>query len=95
MRYMVIVLESVTVGDVFSHEELEQEGVEADPDTLHHQKVSRVVPCEDSRSVAKALNEVRLTEDWSVWENTPDGTCRQRAIVRKLDGKACYDVEIS
>lgn len=57
----------------------------------------RLVECEDTRAVCKALLEVRDADggDWRLFERTPDGRMRSRAVVFKMDGKVPYDVEVS
>lgn len=96
MRYLVVVQRDVTVGEI--EPQLEAEALDAgdtpwggDPDEVHHQEVSKVIACETTREVAKAVRE---NPGWSLWEVTPRGIV-QRAIVQKRDGGFCYDVEVS
>lgn len=56
----------------------------------------RLVPCEDSRAVHKAICEARDADggDWRLFELVGKRTV-SRAIVFKMDGKTSYDVEIT
>lgn len=92
MNYLVIALKRVCIGDVFGPGELDEEGLEADPDELHHQEVSKVTPCADSRAVFAAIRAAGIDDgDWSVWKVTPDGIVSQ-AVTFKHDGQVPYDV---
>jgi hypothetical protein len=64
-------------------------------DVEEHQDV-RLVPCEDSRAVCKAILEVRDADggDWRLFEMVGSRAV-SRAVVFKTDGKIPYDVEIS
>jgi hypothetical protein len=90
MRYLVIVQRDVSYGEIFCPDELAEAGVEADPEEVHHQEVSKVIACETTRDVAKAVRE---NPGWSVWEVTPRGI-QSRAILQKRDGDHVYDVEV-
>jgi hypothetical protein len=56
----------------------------------------RLVPCEDSRAVHRAVVEVQDADggDWRLFEMV-GGRAVSRAVVFKFDGKVSYDVEIS
>lgn len=95
MRYLVVVQRDVTCGEI--EPQLAEEARDAgdgpwdgDPDEVHHQEVSKVIACGDTREVARAVRE---NPGWTVWEVTPRGIV-QRAIVQKRDGGVCYDVEV-
>jgi len=56
----------------------------------------RLVLCEDSRAVHRAIVEVQGADggDWAVFE-TVGKRAVSRAVSFKMDGKVSYDVEIS
>lgn len=56
----------------------------------------RLVPCEDSRAVHRAVCEARDADggDWRVFE-TVGKRAVSRAITFKMDGRVSYDVEIA
>lgn len=56
----------------------------------------RLVPCEDSRAVHKAIVEARDADggDWRLFEMVGSRAV-SRAVVFKMDGKISYDVEIT
>ena len=89
MRYLVVVQRDVPYEEVLNEEGCRQEGV--DPEGTSHQEVSKVLACETTQEVAKAVRE---NPGWTLWEVTPRGIV-QRAIVQKRDGGFCYDVEVS
>lgn len=95
MRYLVIVQRDVTYGEMLGPgcdgSAVELGGEAVDEDEVDHQEVSKVIACETTRDVAKAVRE---NDSWTVWEVTPRGV-QQRAIRLKMDGKMLYDVEIS
>ena len=91
MRYLVVVQRDVYWHDVDDAPETCEDFVGPDPDAVARQEVSKVIACETTRDVARAVRE---NPGWTVWEVTPRGIV-QRAIVQKTDGSVCYDVEIS
>lgn len=95
MRYLVIVQRDVLLGEIEGPGPTGDEDADTawggDPDEVDHQEVSKVIACETTREVAKAVRE---NPGWSVWEVTPRGI-QQRAIVQKRDGRFVYDVEVS
>jgi hypothetical protein len=95
MRYLVVVQRDVTCGEIEPQLQAVAEDSGdtpwgGDPDEVHHQEVSKVIACETTREVAKAVRE---NPGWSVWEVTPRGIV-SRAIVHKMDGSFTYDVEV-
>jgi hypothetical protein len=88
MRYLVVMHRDVLVEEVAGPDS----GL--DPEEVDHQEVSRVVLCQDTRAVAKAIREVREGEQWAGIFEVVDGEARSRAIVHKWDGKYLYDVEV-
>lgn len=96
MRYIVVVHRGVPAEEMMGPEEAESQGV--GPDDVLETVVERVVLCEDSRAVAKAIREcdAERGEEWAgLFEVMPGGRTRSRAVVRKMDGECLYDVEIS
>lgn len=92
MRYLVIVQRDVYCHEIWGPEcEGDEDHVGLDPDSVHHQEVSKVIACETTQEVARAVRE---NPGWTVWEVTPRGIV-QRAIVQKRDGRMVYDVEVS
>lgn len=91
MRYFVVQTLQVVSGDC-------EGGCDCDANEQACPLVTdvRLVPCEDSRAVCKALLEVRDADggDWRVFEMVGKRAV-SRAVVFKRDGRAVYDVEIS
>lgn len=95
-KFLVVVLRDVTYGEAFGPEAAELEaGREVDPDEVFRQETDRLVACEDTRAVLKAILETihRPHADWSLWEATPKGYVK-RAITFVRDGEVAYDVEV-
>jgi hypothetical protein len=103
MRYLVVVQRNVTVGEVFGPDE------DADPmctfpegeSKVHHQEVSQVVLCKDTRAVHAVVRKGQprfdkdwAERDWAVFEVMPDGRTERRALIFKMDGPISYDVEV-
>lgn len=95
MRYLVVVQRGVEAAEVMGPEEAESQGV--GPEDVVETVVERVVLCEDSRAVARAIRECDPSrrEQWAGVFEVVGGRTVSRAVVCKTDGKCLYDVEIS
>lgn len=73
--------------------EMVDQGPDEEPDAVTD---VRLVPCEDSRAVHKAIVEARDADggDWRLFEMV-GGRAVSRAVVFKRDGSVSYDVEIT